>query len=63
MADNPDRLKDLEALEALLADIERALANEGAISEEDKARLEELRQQCMLKRELLIRGGKDETDD
>ena len=60
MADNPDRLKDLEALEALLADIERALANEGAVSEEDKARLEELRQQCMLKRELLIRGGEDE---
>jgi ribosomal protein L29 len=52
-----DRVKDLEALQALLADIETELASE---SEDNKSKIRELRQHCMLKLALLNNAKKKE---
>ena len=52
-----DRAEDLEALQALLADIEKELASE---SEDDKSKIRELRQHCMLKLALLDNAKKKE---
>lgn len=57
MTDQSDQLKCLEAVEAFLTDLERALAEQGALSAEHRARFEELRRQCAEKKEELTGGS------
>ena len=54
-----DRAEDLEALQALLADIETELTSE---SEDDKGRIRELRQRCILQLALLNKAKEKEPN-
>ncbi|HXG67594.1 MAG TPA: hypothetical protein VNO70_21000 [Blastocatellia bacterium] len=57
MREKSDHLRSLESLEALLADLQQALAEQGLLSIEDQARLEELRRQCAERREMMSEVG------
>lgn len=51
-----DRINDLETLESLLGDIERAMAEEGYVDQQRKVELEQLREQCVIKKKELTGG-------
>lgn len=57
MDQESDRKNDLDTLESLLGDIERAMAEEGPVDEQRKMELERLREQCTIKKKELT-GGK-----
>ena len=45
-----DQINDLETLELLLADIKRAMTEEGSLDERRKRELDRLREQCIIKK-------------
>jgi hypothetical protein len=48
-----DRINDLETLESLLGDIERAITEERSVNEQQQAKLKRLREECIVRKKEL----------
>ncbi|HEX5733162.1 MAG TPA: hypothetical protein VF131_10030 [Blastocatellia bacterium] len=53
MDQETDHINELDTLESLLGDIERAMTEEGSMDEGRKRELEQLREQCIIKKKEL----------
>jgi hypothetical protein len=48
-----DKINDLETLESLLSDIERAMAEESSVNDQQRAKLKRLREECIVRKKEL----------
>lgn len=55
MDEKVEKLDDLGVLESLLGDIERAMADEGSLDEHQRTKLEQMREECIMRKRVLER--------
>jgi hypothetical protein len=55
MDEEVEKIDNLEILESLLGDIERAMAEEGSSDEHQRAKLEQMREECIKRKRALER--------